>query len=92
MDVSIALVMDMFIKLNWMIISQWNVDQIIIFVTSTPSVQFGSVQSLSRVQLFAIPWTIACQAPLSMEFSRQEYWSQLPFLSPSTGMGMYFRH
>ena len=28
------------------------------------------------------PWTIACQAPLSMEFSRQEYWSGLPFLSP----------
>ena len=30
---------------------------------------------LSRVQLFATPWTAACQAPLSMEFSRQEYWS-----------------
>ena len=28
------------------------------------------------------PWTIACQVPLSMEFSRQEYWSRLPFLSP----------
>ena len=28
------------------------------------------------------PWTIACQAPLSMGFSRQEYWSVLPFLSP----------
>ena len=54
-DVSIVLVMDMFIKLNWMIISQWNVDQIITFDTSTPSVQFGSVQSLSRVQLFATP-------------------------------------
>ena len=36
---------------------------------------------LSRVQLFATPWTAACQAPLSMEFSRQEYWSGLPFLS-----------
>ena len=35
-----------------------------------------------RVQLFAIPWTIAYQAPLSMEFSRQEYWSGLPFPSP----------
>ena len=34
---------------------------------------------LSRVQLFAIPWTTAHQAPLSMEFSRQEYWSRLPF-------------
>ena len=32
---------------------------------------------------FATPWTIACQAPLSMEFSRQEYWSGLPF--PSSG-------
>ena len=32
--------------------------------------------------LFAIPWTIAYQAPLSMEFSRQEYWSGLPFPSP----------
>ena len=30
----------------------------------------------------AIPWTIACQAPLSVEFSRQEYWSGLPFPSP----------
>ena len=28
------------------------------------------------------PWTVACQAPLSMEFSRQEYWSRLPFPSP----------
>ena len=32
----------------------------------------------SRVQLFATPWTVACQVPLSMEFSRQEYWSGLP--------------
>ena len=30
----------------------------------------------------ATPWTVACQAPLSMEFSRQEYWSGLPFSSP----------
>ena len=36
-------------------------------------------QSFSRVRLFAIPWTVACQAPLSMGFSRQEYWSWLPF-------------
>ena len=36
----------------------------------------------SRVQLFATPWTVACQAPLSMRFPRQEYWSRLPFLSP----------
>ena len=37
---------------------------------------------LSRVQLFVIPWTVAYQAPLSMEFSRQEYWSGLLFPSP----------
>ena len=30
----------------------------------------------------ATPWTVACQASLSMEFSRQEYWSELPFPSP----------
>ena len=39
-------------------------------------------QPLSHVQLFATSWTIACQVPLSMEFSRQEYWSGLPFPSP----------
>ena len=37
---------------------------------------------LSRVKLFVIPWTVAHQAPPSMEFSRQEYWSGLPFPSP----------
>ena len=37
---------------------------------------------LSRVQLFTIPWTAARQAPLSMGFSRQEYWNGLPFPSP----------
>ena len=40
------------------------------------------VVSLSCVQLFGTPWTIACQAPLSMGFSRCEYWSGLPFPSP----------
>ena len=37
------------------------------------------VQSLSHVQLFGTPWTVAHQAPLSMGFSRQEYWSGVPF-------------
>ena len=37
---------------------------------------------LSRAQLFATPWTLVHQAPLSMGFSRQEYWSWLPFPSP----------
>ena len=39
-------------------------------------------QSLSHVLLFAILWTIAHQVPLSMGFSRQEYWSGLPFPPP----------
>ena len=39
-------------------------------------------KSLSHVQLFATLWTIAYQAPPSMGFSRQEYWSGLPFPSP----------
>ena len=37
---------------------------------------------ISCVQLFATPWTVAHQAPTSMGFSRQEYWSGLPFASP----------
>ena len=40
------------------------------------------VKSLSHVRLFATPWTVAYQAPLSMEFFGQECWSGLPFLSP----------
>ena len=44
--------------------------------------RFSSVQSLSRVRLFATPGTIAHQAPLSMGFSRQEYWCGLPYPPP----------
>ena len=40
------------------------------------------MKSLSRVRFFATPWTVAYQAPPSMGFSRQEYWSGLPFPSP----------
>ena len=40
------------------------------------------VKSLSRVRFFATAWTVAYQASLSMGFSRQEYWSGLPFPSP----------
>ena len=41
------------------------------------------MKSLSLVRLFATPWTVAYQAPPSIGFSRQEYWSGLPF--PSAG-------
>ena len=44
--------------------------------------EVSEVKSLSRVRLFATPWTAAYKAPLSMGFSRQEYRSRLPFPSP----------
>ena len=47
-------------------------------------------QSLSHVRLFATPWTVACQAPLSMKFSRQEYWRGLPF--PTQGIFSTYMH
>ena len=47
-----------------------------------PTTKGSACQSCSRIQLFMIPWTVACQAPLSMEFSKQEYWSAQPFPSP----------
>ena len=40
------------------------------------------LKSLSHVRPFATLWTVACQVPLSMGFSGQEYWSGLPFPSP----------
>ena len=40
------------------------------------------VHAVTHVQLFMTPWTVAHQAPLSMEFSRQEYWSGSPFSTP----------
>ena len=46
------------------------------------SLSNSEVKLLSHVRLFATPWTVTCQAPLSTGFSRQEYWSGLPFPSP----------
>ena len=45
------------------------------------------VKLLSRVRLFTTPWTAAYQAPPSMGFSRQEYWSGVPFPSPQHTVG-----
>ena len=42
----------------------------------------SEAKELSRVRLFATPWIVAYHAPPSMGFSRQEYWSGLPFPSP----------
>ena len=43
---------------------------------------YAIVKLLNRVQLFVTPWAVAHQAPMSVEFSRQEYWSGLPCPSP----------
>ena len=50
------------------------------------------VKSLSRVQLVATPWTAAHQAPPSMGFSRQEYWSGVPLPSPRSLLVICFMH
>ena len=52
------------------------------------------VKSLSCVQLLTTPWTVTCQAPPSMEFSRQEYWSWLPpqGIFPPQGLNMGLLH
>ena len=42
----------------------------------------GLICVLSCVQVFTTPWTVACQAPLSREFFREEYWRGLPFPTP----------
>ena len=47
-----------------------------------PSFTLSEVKLLSHVRLFVTPWTVACQTPLFMGFSRQKYWSGLPFPSP----------
>ena len=43
-----------------------------------PPLSWYAVSLVTQVQLFLIPWTVACQAPLSRKFSRQEYWIMLP--------------
>ena len=53
-----------------------------IFVVAVQLLKKVKMKSLSRFWLFATPWTVAYQAPPSMGFSRQEYWSGLPFPSP----------
>ena len=47
------------------------------------------VKSFSRLRILATPWTAAYQAPPSMGFSRQEYWSGVPLPSSSTGVGCH---
>ena len=48
-----------------------------------------NVKLLSHVRLFATPRTVAYQAPLPMGFSRQKYWSELPYPSPEIIVGRF---
>ena len=67
--------------LSWIILSVINCNCPIL-LRLLIIVFFVVVQSLGHIWLFATPWTVARQASLSMGFSRQEYWSGLPFPSP----------
>ena len=64
------------------IMYSWWDECIMLFAIVWPNMHKVKVKSLSSAWLFATPWTVAYQAPLSMGFSRQEYWSQLPLPSP----------
>ena len=63
--------------------THWHLSVALCLIPSLPQVKKVKVKSLSCVLwLFATPWTVAYQASLFMGFSRQEYWSGLPFPSP----------
>ena len=66
-------------QVSWLAKKFFSTPQILL---STRLKERKKVKSLSRVRLFVTPWTAIYQAPLSMGFSRQEYWSGLPFPSP----------
>ena len=69
--------------LHW-ILSLWCLDLVICCVDSSQlcAVCYAMLSCFSRLWLWETLWTVALQAPLSMGFSRQEYWSGLPFPSP----------
>ena len=60
----------------------WNPSFHLMSLSISPESSACVLSHLGCVQLFATPWTVAQKAPLSMEFSRQEFWSGLPFPSP----------
>ena len=59
--------------------SQLSFTQLPLLSTTNVTISEVKVKSLSHVRLFATPWTVAYQAPPSMGFSKQEYWSGVPF-------------
>ena len=68
---------------NWDIQKNMSQQTVGLYVATTEKSHYEvKVKLLSRVRLFGTPWTIAYQAPPSLGFSRQEYWSGLPFPPP----------
>ena len=70
------------LNLHLLCLLHWQVGSLPLAPPGKPSMRASEVKSLSCVQLFATPWTVAYQVSLSTEFSRQEYWSGLPFPFP----------
>ena len=68
---------------SWHMINELFSDKCIITIRDKVGCSiFVHAQSFSPIWLFAVPWTVSHHAPLFMEFSRQEYWSGLPFPMP----------
>ena len=62
-------------SLSWMKLSGVGLCFYFKSVARIPDMRVCVCQAVSQIQLFVIPWTVACQAPLPIKFSRQEYWS-----------------
>ena len=71
-----------FLYFYFFIFCTCSAEGLLISLLVNTNIYYSEVKLLSHVQLFATPWTVAHQAPQSMEFSRQEYWSGVPFPSP----------
>ena len=78
-------------KENWSSLREWLLPKRPMLADSSVCVCVCVCESLSCVRLFATPWTVTCQAPLSMEFSRQGYWSGLPCPSPEQIVKLSFK-
>ena len=65
-----------FVQIIWLCLVKVQLSKILVFPT-----HLESESEVSQVRLFATPWTVAYQAPPSIRFPRQEYWSVLPFPS-----------
>ena len=72
----------LFFVLLFLLMVETSISLFLVITSTFKLLLYEWVKSLSHVWLFATPWSVAYQAPPSMGFSRQEYWSGLPFPSP----------